>query len=42
MGKIVAKFEQRGFKLVAMKLCQPGVKQFEKHYEDLRDKLNDL
>ena len=38
MGKIVAKFEQRGFKLVAMKLCQPGLKQFEEHYEEHKGK----
>ena len=32
------KFEQRGFKLVAMKLCQPGKPMFEKHYADLAKK----
>jgi nucleoside-diphosphate kinase len=38
VGPIVQKFEQRGFKLVAAKLCQPGKKMFEKHYADLKKK----
>lgn len=38
VGQIVEKFEQRGFKLVAMKLCQPGKAMFEKHYADLAKK----
>ena len=32
------KFEKRGFKLVAMKLCQPGVKKFEEHYDEHKGK----
>jgi len=38
IGKIIAKFEKRGFKLVAMKMCQPGKEMFEKHYADLSSK----
>ena len=38
LGGIISKFEKRGFKLIAMKLCQPGKKQFEYHYWDLKDK----
>lgn len=32
------RFEKRGFKLVAMKLCRPGKAMFEKHYADLKKK----
>ena len=35
IGNIIQKFEQRGFKLVAMKYCQPGRRMFEVHYADL-------
>jgi len=35
LGKIISKFENRGFKLVAMKLASPGKAKFEKHYADL-------
>merc|ERR1712088_860807 len=35
MGK---RFEQRGFKLVAMKLCKPGKEHLENHYADLKSK----
>lgn len=38
IGKIISKFEKRGFKLVAMKMCQPGKEMFEKHYADLSSK----
>lgn len=38
IGQIIQKFEQRGFKLAAMKLCQPGKAMFEKHYADLAKK----
>jgi nucleoside-diphosphate kinase len=37
-GKIVAKFELKGFKLVAMKLCMPGRAHMEAHYADLAGK----
>ena len=30
--KIIMKLEQRGFKMVAMKLCSPGRSLFENHY----------
>merc|ERR1712241_250783 len=38
VGKIIKRFEQRGFKLVAMKLCMPGKEHLEKHYSDLSSK----
>ena len=38
MGSIVKKFEQRGFKVIAMKLCQPGEAKFEQHYEEHKGK----
>merc|ERR1711884_970216 len=36
VGEIIKRFEQRGYKLVAMKLCAPGQKHMEVHYEDLK------
>ena len=38
VGQIIARFEQKGFKLVALKLTAPGKEQFEKHYADLSSK----
>ena len=38
IGTIMGRFETKGFKLVAMKLCQPGKAHFEKHYADLSTK----
>jgi len=38
IGEIITRFETKGFKLVAMKLCQPGKAMFEKHYADLSKK----
>merc|ERR1712142_1093970 len=38
VGKIVKRFEQRGFKLVALKMCAPGHAHMEKHYADLSKK----
>merc|ERR1712160_25404 len=38
IGQIITRFETKGFKLVAMKLCQPGKEMFEKHYADLSKK----
>ncbi|KAA8631457.1 hypothetical protein SMACR_04392 [Sordaria macrospora] len=38
VGNIVSRFENRGFKLVAMKLTSPGQAHLEKHYEDLNTK----
>jgi len=40
IGKIIKRFEQRGFKLVAMKLCKPGKEHLETHYADLKSKVN--
>ena len=38
IGTIITRFEQHGFKLVAMKLAQPGKEKFEEHYADLAGK----
>ncbi|KAL2010581.1 hypothetical protein VTN00DRAFT_6388 [Thermoascus crustaceus] len=38
VGPIISRFEQRGFKLVAMKLCSPSKEHLEKHYADLSGK----
>lgn len=38
MGEIIARFEKRGFKLVAMKLYYPTKKEAENHYADLSKK----
>merc|ERR1712097_61342 len=38
VGEIIKRFEQRGYKLVAMKLCRPGKEHLEKHYDDLKSK----
>ncbi|KAJ5786040.1 nucleoside diphosphate kinase [Penicillium pulvis] len=38
IGPIISRFENRGFKLVAMKLTSPGQELLEKHYADLATK----
>lgn len=38
VGEIIKRFEQKGFKLIAMKLTAPGKEHLEKHYADLKDK----
>ena len=38
VGKIIARFEERGYSLVAMKLAKPSKEHFEKHYADLATK----
>ena len=38
VGQIMARFETKGFKLVALKMCSPSAKHFEKHYADLSSK----
>ncbi|KAI5865630.1 nucleoside diphosphate kinase [Durotheca rogersii] len=38
VGKIISRFEDRGFKLAAIKLITPGKAHLEKHYADLKDK----
>ena len=35
VGKIIQRFEERGFKLVAMKFFSPPKELLEKHYDDL-------
>merc|ERR1711944_207435 len=38
ISPIIQRFEQRGFKLVAMKLCRPGEAHLKEHYSDLSSK----
>ena len=38
VGEIIKRFEQKGYKLVAMKLTAPGKEHMEKHYADLSSK----
>ncbi|XP_012237430.1 nucleoside diphosphate kinase [Bombus impatiens] len=38
IGKIIQRFEDRGFKLVAMKMIQPNEDLLKKHYADLASK----
>ena len=35
VGEIITRFEDKGFKLVAMKICSPGKAHMEAHYADL-------
>ena len=38
VGTIISRFENKGFKLCAMKVCTPGRAHFEQHYADLSSK----
>merc|ERR1711953_310055 len=38
VGNIISRFENRGYKLVAIEVCQPGKEHLEKHYSDLSSK----
>ena len=38
IGEIIKRFEQKGYKLIAMKLASPGKAHMETHYEDLAGK----
>ena len=38
VGKIIARFAAKGFKLVAMKLASPTKEHVETHYADLSSK----
>ncbi|KAJ4488206.1 nucleoside diphosphate kinase [Lentinula aciculospora] len=38
VGEIIARFEKRGFKLVALKLVHATTEHLEKHYADLKGK----
>lgn len=38
VGKIVQRFEEKGFKLVAMKFFLPSQELLETHYSDLKEK----
>jgi len=37
-GKIIQRFEEKGFKLVGLKMMTPSKEHLEKHYEDLASK----
>ena len=34
VGPIISRFEKKGFKLTAMKICAPGKEHIEEHYAD--------
>ena len=38
VGKILGRFEDRGYKLVALKMCSPSQEHLETHYGDLKEK----
>ncbi|KAB8076004.1 nucleoside diphosphate kinase [Aspergillus leporis] len=38
VGPIISRFESRGFKLAALKLCSPSKDHLEQHYADLKEK----
>merc|ERR1719272_1180132 len=38
LGEIISRFEKKGFKLAAMKLCSPGLEHMKLHYADLATK----
>jgi len=38
VGEIISRFERKGFKLVSLKMDQPGKEKFEQHYADLSSK----
>ncbi|KJA27450.1 hypothetical protein HYPSUDRAFT_63128 [Hypholoma sublateritium FD-334 SS-4] len=38
VGKIITRFEERGFKLIALKLVHATEEHLEKHYADLKGK----
>uniref|UniRef100_A0A183BHS7 nucleoside-diphosphate kinase n=1 Tax=Globodera pallida TaxID=36090 RepID=A0A183BHS7_GLOPA len=38
VAKIIKQFEQRGYKLVALKLVKSSIQHLEVHYQDLKDK----
>jgi hypothetical protein len=35
VGKIISRFEEKGYKLIALKMMRPTREQFERHYGDL-------
>lgn len=37
-SKIICRFEEKGYKLVGLKLCRPSQTHFEEHYGDLKGK----
>lgn len=38
VGEIIKRFEQKGYKLVAMKQTKPSKEHMEEHYADLKTK----
>lgn len=38
IGKIITRFEEKGYKIIGLKLLLPTVEMAEKHYEEHKDK----
>ena len=38
VNKAVVRLQQRGFKLIAMKMCRPSKEHFEEHYAEHKGK----
>lgn len=38
LGEVIKRFEQKGYKLVAMKLAKPGEEMLKQHYADLAER----
>mmetsp|Transcript_9401 Transcript_9401/g.40776 ORF Transcript_9401/g.40776 Transcript_9401/m.40776 type:complete len:152 (-) Transcript_9401:995-1450(-) len=38
VGEVIKRFEQKGYKLVAMKLAKPGEEMLKQHYADLAER----
>lgn len=38
VGQIIARFEAKGFKLVALKVCRPSKQLLEEHYVDIKSR----
>ena len=38
IGKIITRFEEKGYKIIGLKLLLPTVQMAEKHYEEHKDK----
>ncbi|KAJ8909072.1 hypothetical protein NDN08_005769 [Rhodosorus marinus] len=38
VGEVIKRFEQKGYKLVAMKLAMPGEEMLKQHYADLSER----
>jgi nucleoside-diphosphate kinase len=38
VGKVIKRFEERGYKLIALKMTTPSKEHLEEHYQDLKEK----